>query len=146
MDNKKRVLVILLAFFLALATVLLFNKKAPTSEIKNVEEKVGTPVIEENTSIEQESVVEEEKSSNEVIQKVSTTKPAPKPKTSVSATPLIKPLKVEEEKAVVEEPIIDAGIMKEAESNSIVITREFKSQSPAKYSFEGYGVQKAPIK
>ena len=42
----------------------------------------------------------------------------------------------------IEETEIDAGIYKDA--NDIVITRDFKTKTRAKYLFEGYGIQKAP--
>lgn len=38
----------------------------------------------------------------------------------------------------------EVGIVEDLDTNSIVITKEFKSASPSKYSFEGYGIQKAP--
>jgi hypothetical protein len=38
----------------------------------------------------------------------------------------------------------EVGIIEDLDTNSIVITKEFKSASPSKYTFEGYGIQKAP--
>ena len=136
MSNKKTILVILLAAILALIAVLfIFNPTKTTVKKEDVIEEVIEPTA--------PAIVEEEIKSE--------IKPVAKPAPVKTSAPVIKQIQVEEVKEVVkEEPQneiqVDAGIIKESGSNDIVIIREFKSKSPTKYSFEGYGVQKAPIK
>ena len=148
MSNKKTILVILLAAILALLAVLfVFNPTKTTVKKEDVIEEViepTAPAIIEEEKIEESTAGEEEEIKPEI-------KPVAKPAPVKTSTPVIKQIQVEEAKEVVkEEPQneiqVDAGIIKEYGSNDIVIIREFKSKSPTKYSFEGYGVQKAPIK
>ena len=145
MSNKKTILVILLAAILALLAVLfIFNPTKTTVKKEDVIEEV----IEPTAPAIVEEKIEESTAEEEIKPEI---KPVAKPAPVKTSTPVIKQIQVEEAKEVVkEEPQneiqVDAGIIKESGSNDIVITREFKSKSPTKYSFEGYGVQKAPIK
>ena len=147
MSNKKTILVILLAAILAfLAVLFVFNPTKTSVKKEDVIEEViepTAPAIVEEEKIE-ESTAEEEEIKPEI-------KPVAKPTPVKVSTPVIKQIQVEEAKEAIKEETskeiqVDAGIIKESGSNDIVITREFKSKSPTKYSFEGYGVQKAPIK
>lgn len=146
MSNKKTILVILLAAILALLAVLfVFNPTKTTVKKEDVIEEVIEPTA---PAIVEEEKIEESTAEEEIKPEI---KPVAKPAPVKTSTPVIKQIQVEEAKEVVkEEPQneiqVDAGIIKESGSNDIVITREFKSKSPTKYSFEGYGVQKAPIK
>ena len=136
MENKKVFFVIALAVVLALiVTLFIFkpNKVVETPNNKSVsdQEKIikETPAI-ENKELEKEVV----DTVQESVQKPTQTK-----KVETQAL-IIKPLKVEESKisesSKEEIRLEDPGIVKEADSNVIVITREFKSESPAKYSFK----------
>lgn len=145
MDKKKALLVVILASILAFMAVMFIfqtNKKDDVTQEQTQEiiEQEIEPT--EQLPAEEETVVEELEKAEKNITKV-----APKAPVQKTPEPIIKPIQVEEAKVVeggVEETEIDAGIYKDA--NSVVITREFKTQTRAKYSFEGYGVQKAPVK
>lgn len=154
MDKKRTFVAVVLVAILALIIVLILFKptekstpiKLESNETKTQEE-VTTPVVEENTiqqeekSISNVSEAKTQKSTKYTVKKVE------KAPAKTSEVPLIKPLQVKEDVKVSQtEEIEDAGIVKETSSNDIVITKEFKFQTPAKYSFEGYGVQRAPVK
>lgn len=143
--NKKSIITVILATILAfLATFFLFvfNKKTITEkpELKNeipVQEKAIETSIKEDVVQDKEvkNIKKESKEEDLIIK--------------VIETPTIKPLKIVPQADNSEDEIKktdDAGIIKDEVSNEIVITREFKMQSPAKYSFVGYGEQKAPTK
>ncbi len=155
MDKKKAVLVIILAMLLAFVVGLFFIKPLKSEPVLIPDEKTEQvdEISEENSSIIQDAQKEEEKvAEDKVVSEVkSIEKPVIKPITKseigIQETPIIKPIQVEEATVVeggIEETEIDAGIYKDA--NGIVITREFKAKSRAKYSFEGFGIQKAPTK
>lgn len=142
MDNKKAILVVFLAIVLAFIVVSCIYKKNNTilPEIEPQEEKVIDNTIEKQADItnpNNELKTDIKPDIKQVIKPI---------KTEVEY-PVIKPLQVEEAKepvAKLEES--DFGISQEVGTNDIIIHKEFKSESPAKYSFEGFGVQKAPIK
>lgn len=155
MDKKRTFFAVILATILALVIVLTFLKpttkttpiKLEPNEIKIQEEKIETPIVKDD-AIQQKQETPK-KVTETKPQKI--VKPAPKRVETLSPkqieTPVIKPLQIKEEVTTNQpEEKVDNGIIKETSSNDIVITREFKSQTPAKYSFEGYGVQKAPVK
>lgn len=139
MNNKKAFLVILLAILLALISVLFLFKTEKNTDYSNlIEENFSTieKEVKKVESIETQSVLEAP-----VVEQEKTIQVTP------IETPTIKPLKIEEKEVITDEnDPIDAGITKDTLSNDIIITREFKSQSPAKYSFVGFGEQKAPTK
>ena len=139
MNNKKAFLAILLAILLALISVLFLFKTEKNTDYSNlIEENFSTieKEVKKVESIETQSVLEAP-----VIEQEKTIQVTP------IETPTIKPLKIEEKEVITDEnDPIDAGITKDTLSNDIIITREFKSQSPAKYSFVGFGEQKAPTK
>lgn len=155
MDKKRTFFAVILAIILALLVVLTLLKpttqtapiKLEQNEINIQEEVIETPMVKED------AIQQKQETTKKVIetkpQKI--VKPAPKRVETSSPkqieTPVIKPLQIKEEVTTNQpEEKVDTGIVKETSSNDIVITREFKAQTPAKYSFEGYGVQKAPVK
>lgn len=155
MDNKKVFLAVILAAIVALIIAFVFLKcTSKTIPIKLEEDKlpaqedVAIPTDEENVVKTEEEPVQKtietevKPATKPVVKKV--VKPTVKP----AEVPVIKPLQVEEKKSMVNstEEKADAGIIKDSTTNDIVITKEFKSNTPSKYSFEGYGVQKAPTK
>ncbi len=155
MDKKRTFLAVVLATILALIIVLVLFRpttkttpiKLEENETKIQEEEVIAPIVKEDTVQQKQEPTK--KVSETKPQKI--VKPVPKkvktPILEPTEAPIIKPLQVKEESITNQsEEKVDAGIVKETSSNDIVITREFKSQTPAKYSFEGYGVQKAPVK
>ena len=141
MDIKKFVLVIISAVLVALFCSFLFFSKKEVSDISDIENSVEFSQEEPIVSTDSEDVAKEE------IIKEKTVLDSTKSKTEEKS--VVTPIQLEEIKFVKEavvEKSIDPGVMKETETNEIVITREFKSPSPNKYTFEGYGVQKAPIR
>lgn len=146
MDKKKALLVVILASILAFMAVMFIFQ---TNKKDDVTQEQTQEIIEQEIEPTEQLPTEEEETVVEELEKAekNITKVAPKAPAQKSPEPIIKPIQVEEAKVVeggVEETEIDAGIYKDA--NSVVITREFKTQTRAKYSFEGYGVQKAPVK
>ena len=147
MDKKKALIVVILAMLLALVVGLLFIKTPQSEPILIPEDKT-----ESTSDFVDLKTFDTEKSQKEVSERkdILEIKPEIKPnKTSIvepiKQSPTIKPLQIEETKVVqggIEETEIDAGIYKDA--NDIVITRDFKTKTRAKYLFEGYGIQKAP--
>lgn len=155
MNKKRTFFAVILATILALVIVLTFLKpttkttpiKLEPNEIKIQEEKIETPIVKDD-AIQQEK---------ETMKKVSETKTpkvvkqTPKKVETLNSkqteTLVIKPLQIKEGVTTNQpEEKADAGIVKETSSNDVIITREFKFQTPAKYSFEGYGVQNTPVK
>lgn len=142
MDRKKNVLVIIFATLLALLVAFVFFK-IYNNKIKTVEPK--QEIVQEEIKLNEEEVLVEE-IKEEIIEKkeapvvqpkketVATTKPIKK-----EEAPVIKSIQVEEVKVVenkIEENKQDCGVIKDAATNEIVITREFKTTTPNKYSFK----------
>lgn len=130
--KKKEIFVIILAFVLALAfaSFIMQGHKSTTTSKEVVTDNEAQVEIEiedfkQEDSQNEESLNKEEKAKN--ISQVKT---------------LEKPLVVEkiEVKNEVLKNDLEPDVLQETESNVVVITREFKSDSPAKYSFKGYGV------
>ena len=135
MDNK-RFLVIILAIILALIVAFCFANKNKTSIInetcqEEITENVNDAKIDESENNKTKSpVIETNKPTAEK------TVENPTQKLSTQQT---KTLKTEIEKVENTNPTqdkSDAGIIKDSTTNEIVITREFKMESPAKYSFK----------
>lgn len=153
MNKKKAIFVFIFATLLAfIAVILIFsNSKKTDSQEKILQEEssIKQEIIKEEISQKEEIEQKEEVQTNINEQKV-IQKPVTKSENKAVTAPVIKPLKIEEKTQ--EENInlqeenndekADAGILKEVNTNEIVITREFKSQAPAKYTFEGYGTIK----
>lgn len=142
--NKKSILVFITATILAfLAVFLVFenNKKnIKTSPVENTRVQIEETNFEE--TIEENSINIKEEEEKKVVE-TPVKKPESKPKQALekakTTTPDIKLIKVEEAKKQEifnKEEKQDSGIVKDIESDDIVITREFKFESPAKYSFK----------
>lgn len=142
MDKRKIFLVIFLAALLAFLTVVFVFKRDVKSELPNLNEQEEAVLQDE----EEVDSVELQQQQEDVVK---TESPVVKEKVVATQAPVIKHLKVEEvveEISQAEEKTEDAGVIKDSDSNAIVVTREFKYKSPAKYSFVGFGEQKAPTK
>lgn len=148
MEKKNIVIVVIVAIICALLTALFLIKSPKNGPVLIPEEQktvIEQPAVESVLPTE-ETIKEEGEQEQKTVEKP-LSKPVTKPTTPIFQTPVIKPIQVEEEKTMevfVEKAVQDAGIIKD--SGEIVITREFKSQSPSKYSFVGFGEQKAPTK
>ncbi len=149
MEKKNIVIVVIIAIICALLTALFLIKSPKNGPVLIPEEQktvIEQPAVETVLPAE-ETIKEDEGEQEQKTVEKPLSKPVAKPTTPISQTPVIKPIQVEEEKTMevsVEKAVQDAGIIKD--SGEIVITREFKSQSPSKYSFVGFGEQKAPTK
>ena len=136
--NKKEILVIVLAFILAIvfANYMMKGKKNIRDTKQNVQ-------VEDSVEINSEFPIEAEievpvksqetvydSKSNDTSKKVSNTVNS---ETKEVDTPKIERLTVE---------VDDYGIKKSDETGIVEITREFRAESPSKYSFRGYGVLK----
>ena len=136
--NKKEILIIVLAVILAFFTGLYIVKH--TNSIKQ-----DLPPLEENVStnndtsaeakkrdIEQEKVDEQKEEKN-----LSEVKKIKSPKTTISSQDVQKLINVEPASPKEENTSLNVmDIVKDSVSNDIVITREYKVKSPAKYSFK----------
>ena len=146
MDKKKIFIVVVLAAMLALLSaffVLKFVNRniEQTQVIQDVvqEETVSVDVVEEKVEDSSDVVLEQKPVEIQQAQKpVKVVKKVVK-QAEVTESPILKPLQVEEVKVVenrVEENKEDCGILKDSTTNEIVITREFKTTTPNKYSFK----------
>ena len=122
--KKKELLVIILAFVLALVFTSFIMRGNKTSTVDKVEINNENQIEVEVENFTQEEIKEE---------KVDETMPV-----NVSKNPVVID-RIEVKNDIVEE-ISETEMQPEKESNVVVITREFKVESPAKYSFKGYGV------
>ncbi len=123
--NKQSLLVIIIAGILALTgAFIIFNITREPKVIEPVKEVkeiiIPTP--------EPEPVKVEE--TKQEIKQVSYKKPAP-PKPAVTELPVIKPIVVKEAEQPVHEEVVQ-----EEDSKDVVITREYKIQTPARYTFK----------
>lgn len=134
--NKKEVLVIVLAFILALvfANFMMKNNKNIRSTKQNVqieenikkdsdfpiEAEIDMPVANKSSIFVEEAKVnagQDLQDANNIHE--------------VNIAPKVEKLVVE---------TTDYGIKKSEETGIVEITREFRAESPSKYSFRGYGV------
>ena len=144
--NKKIFLIILLAIIVAFISAFLLVKGKNISPELELETTNNTPVIIEEsiktTETESLSITKEDKEEKTKENIVQTT--VKKEMTAIEK-PVIIPLKVEETpqathlEGTVAEETVDYGIYKEDGTNNIVITRNFSSKSPKRYSFKGFG-------
>ena len=128
--NRKSIITVIIATLLAfLCAFLIFGLNKKESHIYENTQKVETEVLEKD-----DLTVDNMKSSEDII----------------SEKQEQKVFKItEEKKDIVEQPIVqevsiveevqDFGIRK-TENGEFEITREFKTISPTKFSFRGYGV------
>ena len=139
-NNKKSFLVVVIAFILALVIAYVFVNKNKTSV---VEEPVKQEVIEDITETKfnvsedvndvktEKIIIEESKTVSDNLQKTTVQKQL------IQKSETLKPEIENVEKTVSEqEKLYDVGIIKDSLTNEVVITREFKMESPAKYSFK----------
>ena len=139
-NNKKSFLVVVIAFILALVIAYFFVNKNKTSV---VEEPVKQELIEEITETKfnvsedvndvktKKIIIEESKTVSDNLQKTTVQKQL------IQKSETLKPEIENVEKTVSEqEKLNDVGIIKDSLTNEVVITREFKMESPAKYSFK----------
>ena len=157
MNNKKKILVILLALLLALAVSLIMHpkqiKKEKSLENNQIEETIidisseslnKNEEIEEiqETSQEDISINENKLTNKKIINKINDSKKVDSKK---EEAPIFEKLEVKEETAKIEEAGIsfeDPGIIND--NGVIVVTRDFKLKSPRKYSFKDFGVLAEP--
>lgn len=137
--NTKTILIILIAGILALAGAFVILKPNTTPRILPAQKEEILPISEPETIEEVvEEVIKEPEPKQEIkptvskpVKKVSYKKPAPQP--TVIEEPIIKPILVKEAEP---EPVQNDGVVQEAESTDIVITREYKIETPSRYSFK----------
>ena len=134
--NKKEILVIVLAFILALvfANFMMKNNKNIRSTKQNVqieenikkdsdfpiEAEIDMPVTDKSSIFVEEAKV----NAGQDLQDANNLR-------EVNIAPKVEKLVVE---------TTDYGIKKSEETGIVEITREFRAESPSKYSFRGYGV------
>ncbi|MBQ7764465.1 hypothetical protein IJ384_03735 [bacterium] len=136
--DKKVIVILLLATVLAfLISWVMFKKDS-----KKIEQSLPVSSVQE-TGLELENattetlqeVVNKDEVKPQILIKTEQ-KPLAKTETMKVEAPVIKPLQVEEKSVAVEVETKDVGVIKEVDSNVIVITREFKTETPTKYSFK----------
>ncbi len=132
--NRKVVLTIILAGILALIAAFVIlkshDKLKPVEQTEPAEITIPVSEPEIEKVVPQEQKQEDAKPvSPQPVKKVSYKKSAPKP--TAAKQPVIKPIVVKEA-----EPIQNSGVVQEEESKDIVITEEYKMQSPARYIFK----------
>lgn len=136
--NKKEILVIVLAFILAIvfANYMMKGNKNIRDTKQNVQVEDS---VENNSEIPIEAEIEVpvkpeetvyDSKLNDISKKVSDVVNS---ETKEVDAPKIERLTVE---------TIDYGVKKSDETGIVEITREFRAESPSKYSFRGYGVLK----
>lgn len=130
MDKKTIISILVLVILAIFISFIIFGKynnnvTVPDNNILQEETSIEN-VIEEQVEIKESLIKQEEESV--IIQPVKST------------TVQIKKQEPVVEKLVVEEPVeevqVDNGIQKNEGSDVIEITREFKFETPAKYSFK----------
>ena len=131
--NKYTLTVIIIAGILALLGAFAIFKVTQKSEIiEPIQEEETVIPIPEPEPVKVEEIKPEEKSITfNQVKKVSYKKPAPK--STVNEAPVIKPIVVKEAEP---EVVQNEGVVQEEDSKDIVITREYKMQSPARYTFK----------
>jgi len=149
--DKNKILIVILATILAFIVGISIIKYSSNQKELNIKDNNPEQVLlneNETQEVEQEDVAVDEKDvpTLEPIDKEVAKKDIENIRKSVENS---KKQIVQEEKKEVNieskvevtddltsKNIEDAGIIKEIETNEIVITREFKVQSPSKYSFK----------
>ena len=136
--NKKEVLVIVLAFILAIVFANYMMKG--TKNIRDTKPNIQVEdSVEDNSEIPIEAEIEVPVNAEETVydSKLNVTSKKVSDvvnfETKEVDTPKIERLTVE---------TTDYGVKKSDETGIVEITREFRAESPAKYSFRGYGVLK----
>lgn len=142
--DKKTIITVILATVLALLfACVILNKKTNSEQINQQVSQQEKVVVLDEASVEEENLVEDnatnlneesEKAKNSAsIQPIKTNTV----KSSTNKEPVFNKIVVQQG-SVVEEVEQDYGIKKVG--NTIEITREFKVNSPIKYSFKDFGI------
>ena len=141
MDNKKTILIIIIAVILAFLTASIVSKNSnkPIKLEENVKEasQQELPVINEEKKVEAPNIEESAnttRSDNKIVTPQKNTTPIQNEMTK-KEEPNITPLQVKLEVGKIEETKVLEDVYKEGNS-TVVVTREFKFKSPAKYSFK----------
>ena len=125
--NNKKFLVIILALLLALLGAFLMHKSTPIQDL---------PRMDKETSVEpQKEIIDEAVKPSEIFEE---TKQIVKPDVK-EEFPIIRPTFVPEPEEIVENTAQKeekTDIIKEANTDVVIITREYKMKSPDKYSFK----------
>lgn len=137
-NNKKILLVFLFATILALLTIFFITKYNTNERTINTK-----PTIKENL-IEEINIDNNTEVTKPTLEETKVTPEITKPKKQIknkTELPEIKKIVVEENKEKVKEDLKeelneDNGIQKIEGTNVIEITREFKVETPSKYSFK----------
>jgi hypothetical protein len=136
--NKKEILVIVLAFILAIVFANYMMKG--TKNIRDTKPNIQVEdSVEDNSEIPIEAEIEVPVNAEETVYDSKPNVTSKKVSNVVNSetkevdTPKIERLTVE---------VDDYGIKKSDETGIVEITREFRAESPSKYSFRGYGVLK----
>lgn len=141
MTNKQKTfLIILLATILAFLAVFFINKNSNhKKDIENIPTIENYVIEDSNTKIEENKVEikPEIQPEIQIEQKAQKQIKTPKLENIKYEQPVIKEIKEIKEKATnSEETAIDNGIKKIEGTDIIEVTREFKIDTPAKYSFK----------
>lgn len=136
--NKKEILVIVLAFILAIVFANYMMKS--NKNIRHTDSKAQVEEVVENSSefpVEAEIEIPVENGKPAFVKEIKSD--------AEQVSQDVNILHKEGEASKVEKLMIettDFGIKKSDETGIVEITREFRAESPAKYSFRGYGVLK----
>ena len=141
--NKKRIFTIII---LVTILVLLFTKTIFKTEDKT---PITEPNKQESLTIETNTVIPEENKQNvsetNINNEAAVIKPQTKPTTQIQPPQTdLKPLKLETTENTIntaqnkQENV--SGLIKDIETSDIIVTKEYKPETPYKYSFRDYGV------
>lgn len=139
--NKKVILIIILAGFLAfLGALALLNickqnqEPQPLPELEETQLPITEPELKNEPESIEVKTTEEKPPVKQPVKSSAQRVAAPKTvSTAKTNSPKIKPVSAENS---VEEPVQNAEIIQEEGSKDIVITKEYKIKSPAKYTFK----------
>lgn len=162
MNKKFAILIFIIAIILAFFTAkILLQENFKSDNMINQQENVVETdnILEDSLSIEEDDAAsetqEEENINHEAqIQSVKVTSKKTvietnkngKPSLSQEETITVKPIKVTEDKQQtklelsIKEETIDYGLYEEKDSKAIVVTRNFNSIVPRKFSFKDFGI------
>ena len=149
MSNKKAIAIIILAIIFAYISTVFVYKYIESKQTKYInikQEKKQDNNAQKDSNIEANVIKIEDSKKENIENKVThSTTIAPNCKTKNTPSnakakepPAIKPLQVQElaKENIEESEENNKNIHKEISSEAIVITKEYKFQSPAKYSFK----------
>ena len=146
MEKKKFVLVILLSAILALVISVLFSPKPSKNIIKNNEAIVEETTNSQKETLDIETFSNQEQQNGSNIKEETPKIKAVNPETTKNVAKDTQNKDSKIDKNISSDIKLDTGIIKTSNTNEIIITREFRTKTPAKYTFVGYGEQLAPTK